>query len=145
MSPAGRAFDNTELLLYLAEIDAELPPGTLTEIAVIGGAAISFRNPDRLSDDVDIVSDGMPQELRGATATIAGPRYLLATKLLAGRDVDVDDAVHLAVDADVTTAAAMLDLLAEAYPATLLTPRIQYTAEVVAEDVAARLGRGVDL
>ena len=79
------------------------------------------------------------------TVYIAGPRYLLATKLIAGRDVDLDDAVHLAIDAGVTTAAAMLDLLAAAYPATLLTPRIQYAAEMVAEDVAARGCRGVDL
>ena len=177
MRPAGRAFGNTELLLYLAEVDAELAAATHTEIAVIGGAAVSFRNPDRLSDDVDVVSEGMPQELRAAAAAVAarhglrpdwindaakvglprldpqletvycgerltvhaaGPRYLLATKLLAGRAVDLDDAVALAIDAGITTAAAMLDLLADAYPPAMLTPRIQYTAEIVAEDVAAR-------
>ena len=76
---------------------------------------------------------------------IAGPRYLLATKLLAGRDVDVNDAVHLAVDAGITTAQAMLDLLTEAYPAPLLTPRVQYIAGQIAEAVAKHLQRGVDL
>ncbi len=180
----AKAFGNRELLAYLAEVDAELPVGAYVEIAAIGGAAISFRRPSRLSDDVDVVSEGMPQELRDAAAAvaarrglrsdwindaarlslprldpqletvyrgdrltlhIAGPRYLLATKLLAGRDVDMDDAVHLAIDAGVTTAEAMLDLLAEAYPAPLLTPRTQYIADQVAAAVAAQLNLGVDL
>ena len=178
MSQAGRAFDNTALLLYLAEVDAELPPGSHVEIAVIGGAAISFSDPARLSDDVDVVSEGMPSELRDAAVVVAsrhglradwindaakvglpridpqlktvysgdrltvhaaGPRYLLATKLVAGRAVDIGDAVHLAIDSGVTTADAMLDLLTEAYPGPMLTPRVQYTAEQVAALVVDRL------
>ena len=63
---AGRPFDNAELLGYLAEVDAELPPGTHVEIAAIGGAALSFSRPERLSDDVDVVSEGMPEVLRTA-------------------------------------------------------------------------------
>ena len=35
MSPAGRTFDNTGLLSYLAEVDAELPAGEHVKIAVI--------------------------------------------------------------------------------------------------------------
>lgn len=173
MSQAGRAFNNAQLLAYMAEVDALL--STRVEIAVIGGAAISFSDPARLSDDVDVVSEGMPQELRDAASVIAhrhglrtdwindaartglprldpqlravyrgdclsvyaaGPKYLLATKLLAGRAVDIRDATALAIAAGVTTADAMLDLLSEAYPAAMLTPRVQYTVELVAADVA---------
>ena len=181
MSPAGRAFNNAELLAYLAEVDALL--SARVEIAVIGGAAISFSDPARLSDDVDVVSEDMPQELRDAASAVAhrhglradwindaakiglprldpqlttvyrgdclivyatGPKYLLATKLLAGRAVDIGDAMNLAIAAGVTTVDAMLDLLSEAYPAAMLTPRVQYTVEQVAADVAARLGPGCD-
>ncbi len=38
----GREFTKDEMLGFLAEVDAELPPGAHIEIAVIGGAAVGF-------------------------------------------------------------------------------------------------------
>ena len=59
--------------------------------------------------------------------------------------MDIKDAVHLAIAAGVTTREGMLDLLEAAFPAAMLTPRVQYTAELVANDVDALLQRGIDL
>jgi len=185
-SGAGADFDNRELLVYLAEVDAELPvpdDGEPVEIAVIGGAAIGFLVPGRVTDDVDVISEGMPEKLRVAAAAVAArhalrpdwindaakvglPRldaniemvysgerlivyrtdskYLLATKLNAGRPQDVDDAVPLALAAGITTSDEMRDLVVEAFPAPLLTPRLQYTIEVVAEKVAEVLASNVE-
>ena len=161
-------FDSAELLVRLADVDAELPGDEHIEIAVIGGAAITFLRAGRVTNDVDVISEGMPQTLRDAAARVAsrhalrtdwindaakiglprlepqletiyrgerltvhraGPKYLLATKLNAGRPVDIEDAVHLAIAAGVTTREGMLDLLETAFPAAMLTPRVQYTAE----------------
>jgi len=177
-SGAGADFDNRELLVYLSEVDAELPApddGEPVEIAVIGGAAIGFVVPGRVTDDVDVISEGMPERLRAAAASVAArhalrpdwindaakvglphldaniepvysgerlivyradSKYLPATKLHAGRPQDLDDAVPLAVAAGITTSDEMHDLVVEAFPAPLLTPRLQYTIEVVAEKVA---------
>ena len=59
--------------------------------------------------------------------------------------MDLTDAVALAATAGITTAAGMLDLLTEAYSEAMLTPRVQYAAELVANDVAGILDRGLDL
>ena len=59
--------------------------------------------------------------------------------------MDLTDAVALAATAGITTAAGMLDLLTEAYPEAMLTPRVRYAAELVANDVAGILDRGLDL
>ena len=182
---AGEAvFDHKQLLVYLAEVDSELPTGEQVQIAVIGGAAVTSLRDDRVTDDVDVISEGMPQVLRDAAARVAarhalrgdwindaaksglpdldpqletiyrgehltvyraGPKYLLATKLRAGRPVDIEDAAHLAIVAGITTREGMLDLLEVAFPGALLTARVQYTAELVANDVADLLGRGIDL
>ena len=78
-SGAGADFDNRELLIYLSEVDAELPvpdDGEPVEIAVIGGAAIGFVVPGRVTDDVDVISEGMPEKLR-AVATSVAARHAL--------------------------------------------------------------------
>ena len=139
------------MLGFLAEVDAELPPGDHIEIAVIGGAAVGFLVPGRVTDDVDVISEGMPQVLADADERVAnrhglrrdwindaarlglphlapdlvpifgGERltvyrasatYVLATKLNAGRPVDVEDAVPLAIAAGITTLEGMLELAA---------------------------------
>ena len=46
----GREFTKNELLGYLSEVDAELPPGEDVQIAVIGGAAVMFLVPGRVTD-----------------------------------------------------------------------------------------------
>ena len=126
-APAGgRAFTKNELLGYLAEVDAELPPGEDVKIAVVGGAAVMF--------------------LASASACSApSPQYLLATKLLAGRPIDVEDAVPLAAAAGITTSDEMLDLVQEAFPKAWQTPALQYRTETVAGAVADLLQSGADL
>ena len=155
------------MLGFFAEVDAELPPDESVEVVVIGGAAVMFLVPDRVTDDVDVISEDMPQVLSDAAARVArrhglrpkwindaarvglphlaanyepvysgerlivhraDPKYLLATKLLAGRAVDVEDAVPLALAAGITTEVAMLDLLERAYPGPLRTPALQFRA-----------------
>lgn len=64
-------FDGATLLNLLAEVDAELPLGVTAEIAAIGGAVLTLRWSDRMSIDVDVVSESMPQELRSAAAVVA--------------------------------------------------------------------------
>ena len=83
---------------------------------------------------------------RGKRLTVhrAGVKYLLATKLMAGRPVDLEDAVHLAIAADITTREGMLNLLEAPFPTSMLTPRVQYTVELVASDVAAQMKRSID-
>ena len=175
---AGRKFTKAEMLGFFAEVDAGLPPGEPIRIVVIGGAAVSFFAPSRVTDDVDVISEGMPQVLTDVAAQVArrhgirrrwindaarvvqptvewdlgevyvgerlevwrtGPQYLLATKLLAGRPVDVEDAVPLAVAAGITTEEAMEDLVTKAYPSRLLTPALQYRIAQVAAEVAEAL------
>ena len=130
------------MLGFFAEVDAELPPDESVEVVVIGGAAVMFLVPDRVTDDVDVISEDMPQVLSDAAARVArrhglrpkwindaarvglphlpanyaavysgerlivhraDPKYVLATKLFAGRAVDVEDAVPLALAAGITT------------------------------------------
>ncbi len=183
-APGGREFTKTELLGYLAEVDAELPAGEPVRVAVIGGAAVMFLVPGRVTDDVDVVSEDLPEAFRDAAERVAvrhglrsdwvndaakgglprlpadlepvytgsrlevdrtSYRYLLATKLHAGRAVDLEDAVPLAVAAGVTTRDEMLDLVQEAYPQAWLTPSLQYRIEVIAGAVAERLQSDPDL
>jgi len=171
-------FTRQELLGYLAEVDAELPAGEPVRIAVIGGAAVMFLVPGRVTDDVDVVSEDLPEVFRTVAervgrrhglrsdwvndaakgglprlptdleAVYRGARlevyrtscsYLLATKLHAGRAVDLEDAVPLAAAAGLTTKDQMLDLVQEAYPQAWLTPSLQYRIEVIAGAVAERL------
>ena len=78
---------------------------------------------------------------RGNRLTVysPGPQYLLATKLIAGRDADIDDAVNLARETGITSTQGMLELLSSAYPTRLLTPRAEQAAHQV-----ARLAQGDD-
>ena len=174
----GREFTKEEMLAFFAEVDAELPPDESVRVVVIGGAAVSFFVPARITDDVDVISEDMPQVLSDVAARVArrhglrsewindaarvglpdlewdlgevyvgerlevlrtGPQYLLATKLLAGRPVDIEDAVPLALAAGLTTEEAMLDLLERAYPGPLQTPALQFRAIQVAAAVAEAL------
>ena len=186
-SPGGSGeFTRVELLAYFAEVDGELPlgAGTPVRLAVIGGAAVTFLIDGRLTDDVDVISEGMPETVRDAAARVGGrhglrtdwindaakgslpnlppdleavytgtrlevyrasARYLLATKLHAGRAVDLLDAVPLAAAAGVTTRDMMLDLVQEAYPQAWLAPALQYRIEVTAAAVADTLRTGADL
>lgn len=67
--PQPAPFDGATLLNLLAEVDAELPPGATAEIAAIGGAVLTLRWSDRMSMDVDVVSESTPQDLRAAAVS----------------------------------------------------------------------------
>lgn len=181
--PQQAEFDGEELLGLLAEVDAELPAEAQVEIAAIGGGVLALRWEDRMTADLDVVSESMPPELRTAAARVAGrhnlrpdwindaakiktpdldpqlellyagdrltvygagPRYLLASKLFAARAHDFDDALRLADETGITDAEDMLDLLSDAYPHRLLTPRIEHHARQVAEAAQAAASSGQD-
>ena len=74
----------------------------------------------------------------------ASPEYVLASTLRAGRPVDVDDAVPIAIVAGVTTLAGLLDLAAEAFPDPPRTLRLVYTTEAVAAPGEGRRQGDVD-
>ncbi|MCY4104971.1 MAG: hypothetical protein OXG55_17185 [bacterium] len=99
--------------------------------------------PDWINDAAKIKTPDLDPQLEllfaGDRLTVygAGPRYLLATKLFAARAHDFDDALRLAAETGITDADDMLDLLADAYPHRLLTPRIEYHARQVAEAAQA--------
>ena len=64
-----RAYD-----VLLAELDDELTPEGLSgpcRIVIVGGAAVALRVPNRVTVDVDVVSEGMPMALRLAAERVA--------------------------------------------------------------------------
>lgn len=64
-------FDGATLLGLLAEVDAELPQGVDVEVAAVGGGVLAIRWDDRMTADLDVVSESMPPELRSAAAAVA--------------------------------------------------------------------------
>ncbi len=72
-------FDGQKLLDLLAELDDELSLEGLSEacrIAIVGGAAIALHVPNRVTADVDVVSEGMPMALRRAAERVAARHRL---------------------------------------------------------------------
>ena len=69
----------------------------------------------------------------------AGPQYILAMKLLCGRDADVDDCVHLIRELGISNISEVLDLVASAVAPRTPPPRVEYWAEAVFRE--ARRGR----
>lgn len=74
----------------------------------------------------------------GLRVDVASPRYLLAMKLLASRDDDVDDIRTLFTACGFTRAAEGLDLVESTFPARLISPRVRFLLEDLypAEDPA---------
>ena len=70
-------------------------------------------------------------EAPGLRVEVAEPRYLLALKLRAAREEDVDDVRLLAGLAGVATAPEALDLLEATFPPSLLPARVRFFAEEV--------------
>jgi hypothetical protein len=60
---------------------------------------------------------------------VASPQYLLAMKLLAARDQDIDDIVLLYRLCGFTSAAEGLDLVESVYPGRLIAPKVQFLLE----------------
>ena len=72
-------FDGQDLRSLFSEIDAELSAGgskTVYRVVIVGGAAVALVVPGRLTGDVDVVSEGMPDELRRAAASVAARHNL---------------------------------------------------------------------
>ena len=60
---------------------------------------------------------------------VASPLYLLAMKLLAAREQDIDDIVFLYRLCGFTTASQGLDLVESLYPGQAISPRVQFLLE----------------
>jgi hypothetical protein len=65
----------------------------------------------------------------GLRVDVASPRYLLAMKLLAARDEDVDDILFLYQQCGFRTVEEGLDLVEAAYPDRKIPVRVQYLLE----------------
>ena len=77
--PECNEFDGALLRVLLAELDDELTPEGLSEpcrIVIVGGAAVALRVPNRVTVDVDVVSEGMPMALRLAAERVAAQHGL---------------------------------------------------------------------
>ena len=72
--PAGVLFTATELLGYFAELDDALADEGVSEalhLYVAGGAVIAAKTDARLTSDVDVVSEGMTEQLRRVVAVVS--------------------------------------------------------------------------
>lgn len=72
------------------------------------------------------------------TLDAAGPLYLLATKLLSGREADESDCIHLIRETGIYDEADLLNLIQSAAGTRTLRPRDAYWAK----DVLARARKG---
>ena len=74
LSNGGLLFDAAEMLRYFGDLDELLDQmgvvGPL-HLVIVGGAVIATKDDLRISNDVDVVSDGMTAELRDAVAAIS--------------------------------------------------------------------------
>lgn len=90
---------------------------------------------DWLNDAVKGYLPGVDQDRRraidrpGLSVDVASPRYLLAMKLLAAREGDIEDIRTLYQVCEFSTAEEGLDLLEASYPRHLIPPRAQYILE----------------
>ena len=72
-------FDGRHLHRLFSEVDAELSAGgseTVYRVVIVGGAAVALVVPGRVTGDVDVVSEGLPGELRRAAERVAGRHNL---------------------------------------------------------------------
>lgn len=74
MADSERRLGRADFLRLFAEVDEYLvyrnPAGGTIKAAVCGGAAIAMMNQNRRTVDVDLISDGMPKELREAVEIV---------------------------------------------------------------------------
>lgn len=156
----------------LKEVDETMPAAGCVPVHLIaiGGAPMLTRVPGRQTGDIDIVSEGLNNDLRKASRTVAsrhnlapdwindgvkgftvsvdveperifsgeclvldsaGPRYLLATKLLSGRESDESDCVHLIRETGIYDETELLDLVQSAAGTRPLRPRDEYWAKEI--------------
>lgn len=74
--PASEFFDAERLEALFDEVDAELGDGEPVRVVACGGAVMVFKYDIRRTNDVDVISEPFPLELRQATETVARRRGL---------------------------------------------------------------------
>lgn len=124
------SFDGEQLMELLTELDAELgsrSAGSVPyRIAIAGGAAMALRLSDRLTGDVDVVSEGMHPDVRRAAETVASRHDL--------RPDWINDAAKLktvSVDADLEPIFEGANLVVESVGARYLLAMKLASARVV--------------
>jgi len=128
------AYDSRRLT---RDVDAVFAPAAQVRTAAERVAQVHGLSADWLNDAVKgFLPPGVPasrllMEVPGLRVEVAEPRYLLALKLRAARDEDVDDVRLLAGLVGITTAQECLALLEAMFPPSILTARLQFFAEEV--------------
>ncbi len=117
------------------DIDAIFEP---KEVVYAAAAAVASRHDlpeDWLNDAVKGFLPGAdPQarpvfESQALRVDVASPQYLLAMKLLAAREQDIDDITALYRVCGFTSAAEGLDLVEAAYPGRAIPPKVRFLLE----------------
>ena len=138
------SFDGEQLMALLAELDDEL--GGLRagsgpyRIAIAGGAAMALRLSDRLTGDVDVVSEGMHPDVRRAAETVASRHDL--------RPDWINDAAKLttvSVEADLEPVYVGANLVVESVGARYLLAMKLAAARVVDKADCVALAKGLGI
>ena len=117
------------------DIDAVFQPKDEVYLAAAAIAARHDLPDDWLNDAVKGFLPGHDPQARpvfeseALRVDVASPRYLLAMKLLAARDGDVEDIISLYRLCGFTTVAEGLDLVDAAYPGRAIPARVQFLLE----------------
>ena len=74
--PASGFFDAEKLEALFDEVDAELGNGEPVKVVACGGAVMAFKYDIRRTNDVDVISEPFPPELRRASEAVARRRGL---------------------------------------------------------------------
>jgi hypothetical protein len=117
------------------DIDAVFEPKETVYAAAAAVAARHGLPDDWLNDGVKGFLPGDDPRARpvfesdALRVDVASPQYLLAMKLLAARDQDVDDILFLYKLCGFTTVAQGLDLVESVYPGRPIAPKVQFLLE----------------
>lgn len=117
------------------DVDAVFEPKSTVYGAAVAVADRHGLDPDWLNDAVKGFLHGEDPEARpvfdrpGLRVDVASPRYMLAMKLLAARDDDIDDIRDLYRACGFTTAEEGLRLVEAAYPESQISPKVQFMLE----------------
>ncbi len=165
-------FDSDRLIELLGKVDAQLGDGEPIRVVACGGAVLALRYDFRITNDVDIISEPFPDELKQAARAVAerhglqdqwvndaakisipklaprfetiyqgrrlevlspGPRFLLAMKLAAGRDRDLEDAILLVREIGYSSIEDVLNLVETAWGHTHFSMSVEYFTRQVYE------------
>ncbi len=117
------------------DVDAVFQPKEEVYAAAVAVAARHDLPDDWLNDGVKGFLPGNDPRARpvyeseALRVDVASPQYLLAMKLLAARESDVDDIVVLYRLCGFTSAAEGLDLVESVYPGRAIAPKVQFLLE----------------